>query len=63
MRDRLAVLVGGIILVIGILVFLTPEEFKVHLQFFPLSVAATIVLALGVLLVAIGLVSFLAERL
>ena len=63
MRDRIAILAGVSILVLGILVLFTPQDFIMRLEFLPLPLAATIVLALGLLVLVVGLVSFLAERL
>jgi len=63
MDDRFAVLVGVLILVLGVFVLFTPEEFKVRLEFLPLSVAGTVVVALGMLVLVVGLISFFGRRL
>lgn len=62
MNDKAAILIGILVLVLGILVFLTPVEFKVRLEFLPLSLGGIMVLALGTFLLIVGLVSFFVER-
>jgi uncharacterized membrane protein len=63
MRDWISTIVGILVLVLGIIVYLSPDSFKVNIEFFPFSVAGIIVLGLGVFLIVIGLVSIIAERL
>ena len=63
MRDRVAVIIGIIILVLGFLVLFTPIEFEMLLEFLPLSLAGIVVLSLGLLLIVIGVISYIGERL
>jgi len=63
MRDWVSTIVGVLVLVLGISVYLSPDTFKVNIEFFPFSVAGIMVLGLGVFLIIIGLVSIIAERL
>ena len=62
-RDRVVLLPGILTLILGVIVFLTPEEFKVQMEFFPFSLAGVVVLALGTFLLVVGAVSCIGDRL
>jgi len=62
MRDWIATLVGLIVLILGILVYVSPENFKVFIEFFPMTLTSIIVLALGGLLIVVGIISFICDR-
>jgi hypothetical protein len=62
MRDSVAIIAGIAVLFLGFLVYITPEKFKVFVEFFPMSVAGILVFGLGTFLIIVGLVSLIADR-
>jgi uncharacterized membrane protein len=62
MRDSVAIIAGIAVLFLGFLVYITPEKFKVLVEFFPMSVAGILVFGLGTFLIIVGLVSLIADR-
>jgi hypothetical protein len=63
MRDRIAVLPGILVLILGLSVYLTPKEYRVQVEFLPMALVGIMVLALGAVLVIVGLISTAVERL
>jgi hypothetical protein len=62
MNDKAAIWMGLGILALGIIVFFTPVGYKLQLEVAPLAMGGMMVVALGLLLLIVGVVSFLAEE-
>jgi uncharacterized membrane protein len=63
MRDWVAIFAGIAVFFLGIFIYVSPEKFKVYIEFLPMSAAGIIVLGLGTFLIIVGVVSLIADKL
>ena len=62
MRDWVAIIVGICVFVLGILIYLTPETFKVYIVILPMSLVSTLVFGLALLLIVVGVISHICDK-
>jgi len=62
MRDWVAIIVGICVFVLGILIYLTPETFEVYIVILPISLAGTLVFGLALLLILVGIISYICDK-
>ena len=48
--------------VLGILIYLTPETFEVYIVILPISLAGTLVFGLALLLILVGIISYICDK-
>ena len=48
--------------VLGILIYLTPEIFKVCIVILPMSLVGTLVFGLALLLILVGIISYICDK-
>ena len=62
-RNRMAVILGIVPLVIGCLAFFIPEEVRVQVEIFPFSAMGVLVFIFGIVLVAIVFAHYIGDKL
>jgi len=62
MRDWVAIIVGICVFVLGILIYLTPETFEVYIVILPMSLVSTLVFGLALLLIVVGVISYICDK-
>jgi len=63
MRDWIATIVGIVIFILGLTIYLSPENFKVYVAILPMTLVSIIVFALATLLIVTGIISYISDKL